>query len=107
MFDEQRIFEKGVLENCVKIKGVNFGLPICEDIWKETVLKKLSQSGAEIIIAINASPFTISKYDERNDVALSRVKSLDGLYLSRPIKVSDIRFDKRIYNFQKTVELFH
>ena len=43
VFDEQRIFEKGPLENCVKIKGVNVGLPICEDIWKETVLKKLSQ----------------------------------------------------------------
>jgi len=42
-----------------------------------------------------------------NYVALSRVKSLDGLYLIRPIKVSDIRFDKRIYNFQKTVELFN
>jgi len=40
-------------------------------------------------------------------VALSRVKSLDGLYLIRPIKVSDIRFDRRIYNFQKTLELFN
>ena len=40
-------------------------------------------------------------------VALSRVKSIAGLFLIRPIKFSDIRFDKRIYNFQKTVELFN
>ena len=95
VFDEHRIFEKGVLENCVKIKGVNFGLPICEDIWKETVLKKLSQSGAEIIIAINASPFTISKYDERNDIALCRVKEtkLPIVYLNRTGGQDELIFD--------------
>ena len=95
VFDEQRIFEKGVLENCVKIKGVNFGLPICEDIWKETVLRKLSQSGAEIIIAINASPFTISKYDERNDIALCRVKEtkLPIVYLNRTGGQDELIFD--------------
>ena len=101
VFDEQRIFEKGVLENCVKIKGVNFGLPICEDIWKETVLKKLSQSGAEIIIAINASPFTISKYDERNDVALSRVKEtkLPIVYLNRTGGQDELIFDGSSFSF--------
>ena len=95
VFDEQRIFEKGPLENCVKIKGVNVGLPICEDIWKETVLKKLSQSGAEIIIAINASPFTISKYDERNDIALSRAKEtkLPIVYLNRTGGQDELIFD--------------
>ena len=40
-------------------------------------------------------------------VALSRVKSLDGLNLIRPSKSSDIRFDDRIYKFQNTVELFN
>ena len=95
VFDEQRIFEKGPLENCVKIKGVNVGLPICEDIWKKTVLKKLSESGAEIIIAINASPFTISKYDERNDIALSRVKEtkLPIVYLNRTGGQDELIFD--------------
>ncbi len=95
VFDEQRIFEKGILENCVKIKGVNFGLPICEDIWKETVLKKLSKSGAEIIVAINASPFTTSKHDERNDIALCRVKEtkLPIVYLNRTGGQDELIFD--------------
>ena len=95
VFDEQRIFEKGILENCVKIKGVNFGLPICEDIWKETVLKKLSKSGAEIIVAINASPFTMSKHDERNDIALCRVKEtkLPIVYLNRTGGQDELIFD--------------
>ena len=40
-------------------------------------------------------------------VALSRVKSIEGLHLMRPIRFSDIQFDDRIYNFQKTIELFY
>ena len=74
VFDEQRIFKQGPLEDCVTIKDVKFGLPICEDIWEKTVLEKLSKSGAEIIIAINASPFTVSKIDEREKIASQRVK---------------------------------
>ena len=95
VFDEQRIFEKGPLENCVKIKGVNVGLPICEDIWKETVLKKLSQSGAEIIIAINASPFTVSKNEERENIAILRVNEtkLPIVYLNRTGGQDELIFD--------------
>ena len=40
-------------------------------------------------------------------VALSRVKSIDGLHLIRPIRFSDVRFDKKIYKFQDSVELFN
>ena len=95
VFDEQRIFTKGELEDCVKIKDINFGLPICEDIWEKTVLDKLSKSGAEIIIAINASPFTISKSSERNHIALSRVKEtkLPLIYLNRTGGQDELIFD--------------
>ena len=95
VFDEQRIFSEGELEDCVKIKDINFGLPICEDIWEKTVLDNLSKSGAEIIIAINASPFTISKSSERNHIALSRVKEtkLPLIYLNRTGGQDELIFD--------------
>ena len=38
-------------------------------------------------------------------VALSRVKSLEGLFLKRAVMQSDIKFDNRIINFQKRNEL--
>ena len=83
------------MEDCVKIKDINFGLPICEDIWEKTVLDNLSKSGAEIIIAINASPFTISKSSERNHIALSRVKEtkLPLIYLNRTGGQDELIFD--------------
>ena len=70
-------------------------MPICEDIWEKTVLDNLSKSGAEIIIAINASPFTISKSSERNHIALSRVKEtkLPLIYLNRTGGQDELIFD--------------
>ncbi len=95
VFDEQRIFTQGQLEDCVKIKDIKFGLPICEDIWEKTVLEKLSKSGAEIIIAINASPFTTSKSFERDHVTLSRVNEikLPLIYLNRTGGQDELIFD--------------
>ena len=40
VFDEQRIFKQGSLEDCVIIKGIKFGLPICEDIWEKNSSRK-------------------------------------------------------------------
>ena len=95
VFDEQRIFTEGELEDCVTIKGIKFGLPICEDIWEKTVLEKLSNSGAEIIIAINASPFTISKSSERDHITLLRVKETKTplVYLNRTGGQDELIFD--------------
>ena len=95
VFDEQRIFKQGSLEDCVIIKGIKFGLPICEDIWEKTVLEKLSKSGAEIIIAINASPFTVSKNEERENIAILRVNEtkLPIVYLNRTGGQDELIFD--------------
>ena len=95
VFDEQRIFSQGKLENCVKIKNVNFGLPICEDIWKKHVVENLSSKGAEIIISINASPYTTLKKNERDFVATQRVKEtkLPLIYLNRTGGQDELIFD--------------
>ena len=95
VFDEQRIFQQGSLENCVNIKGVEIGLPICEDIWEKTVLHKLTKSGAEIVIAINASPFTILKNKERNEIVSLRVQEneLPIVYLNRTGGQDELIFD--------------
>ena len=73
VFDEQRIFSSGALSGPVEIRDVLFGLPICEDIWTETVIECLSETGAEIILSINASPYSTKKNDQRTSVAVSRV----------------------------------
>ena len=95
VFDEQRIFTSGNLSGPVNIKGVRIGIPICEDIWKENVIDCLAESGAEIIISINASPFTLSKNNERLSVVISRIREneLPLVYLNRYGGQDELVFD--------------
>ncbi len=95
VFDEQRIFTPGNLSGPVNIKGVRIGIPICEDIWKENVIECLAESGAEIIISINASPFTLSKNNERLSVVISRIRQneLPLVYLNRYGGQDELVFD--------------
>ena len=37
-------------------------------------------------------------------VAFSRIRTLDGVYLSRELKPSDIRVDSRVVSFMKTAK---
>ena len=109
VFDEQRIFKQGSLQDCVIVKGVKFGLPICEDIWESTVSKKLLETGAEIIVAINASPFTMSKSDERNSVTSLRVNetNLPIIYLNRTGGQDELIFDGTSFALNHDGTKFH
>ena len=71
--------------------------------WAATIHKCQGQTFEKAIIDFDSGSFAHGM----TYVALSRVKSTDGLFLIRPVKISDIRFDNRIYKFQKTVELFN
>ena len=95
VFDEQRIFSPGTLSGPVKVRDVLIGLPICEDIWNETVIECLCETGAEIILSINASPFTTKKTDQRISVAASRVleSKLPLIYLNRVGGQDELVFD--------------
>ena len=72
VFDEKRVFKAGPLQGPVNFRGVKLGLPICEDIWFCDVAECLAESGAEILLSPNGSPFEIDKLDQRMDVALAR-----------------------------------
>ncbi|BDW99886.1 NAD+ synthase [Maricaulis maris] len=57
VFDEKRVFQPGPLPEIVKWRGIKIGLPICEDLWFDTVPQALIDQGAEMLIAINGSPW--------------------------------------------------
>ena len=62
VFDEYRYFQVGRMYPVYSIKGITFGVNICEDIWYPegpTMIQALA--GAELIININASPYHIGK----------------------------------------------
>lgn len=73
-FDEKRVFDVGEMPGPVAIRGVRFGIPICEDIWGDLgVCETLSESGAEILLVPNGSPYYRGKVDIRHQVVLRQV----------------------------------
>jgi NAD+ synthase len=73
VFDDKRNFSAGSLQGPVSVRGWRVGLAICEDIWSADVCEVLSESGAEIILSLNASPFEAGKTDQRMSHAVARM----------------------------------
>ena len=108
VFDEQRIFNAGKLSGPVNIKGIKIGIPICEDIWKEDVTECLVESGAEIIISINASPYTLNKKNERLSVVISRIREnkIPIVYLNRFGGQDELVFDGASFSLNSDGSIF-
>ena len=77
VFDEKRVFAAGPMPGPVDIDGVRVGFPICEDIWLPDVCECLAETGAEILVVPNGSPYTRTKQDTRMQVAVARVVESD------------------------------
>jgi NAD+ synthase len=72
VFDEKRLFNPGPLPAPITFRGVQLGIPICEDIWLPSVTAHLARTGAEILLVPNGSPFEVDKFEERLDLARAR-----------------------------------
>ena len=96
VFDEARVFSSGPLPGPVPFRDhVRLGLPICEDIWSEDVAECLAETGAEILLAPNGSPFRRGVGDERMNVAVARVveTGLPLVYLNQVGGQDELVFD--------------
>lgn len=73
VFDELRYFSQGS-EACVfEVKGVRFGINICEDTWYKEAPLMASQAGAQVLLVPNGSPFHMGKQHQRFDVMRENV----------------------------------
>jgi NAD+ synthase len=73
-FDEKRVFQPGPMLGPVSFRGVRIGIPICEDIWGDLgVCETLAESGAEILLVPNGSPYFRQKMDVRHQVVIRQV----------------------------------
>ncbi len=73
VFDEKRVFQPGPAPGPINFKGVRIGVPICEDIWTSDVCETLEETGAEILLSPNGSPFERNKDDVRLNLVVARV----------------------------------
>ena len=107
VFDEARLFDPAPVSGPYAIGGVRIGTPICEDVWFDDVTETLAETGAEIILAPNASPYYRNKYDRRVNVMVSRVieTHLPLVYLNMVGGQDDQMFDGASFVLNPGAEL--
>ena len=95
VFDEKRYFRAGDETVVVEVAGVRIGLLICEDIWHAAPAAAARAAGAELLLAINASPFEIGKQAQRESELRQRVKEtqLPFVYLNLVGGQDELVFD--------------
>ena len=113
VFDETRYFLSGDNPSIFKYNDIKIGLQICEDAWDHLpnhqiqVTKNQFDLGADLIINISASPYTVNKPNERLDLIKSHVKNIKIpiIYVNLLGCQDDLVFDGRSFVVNKNGEL--
>ena len=77
VFDEVRLFSRGDMQGPWDAGALRIGTPICEDAWYEDVCEAMVESGAEMLLVPNGSPYFRNKYDIRLSNMVGRVVEND------------------------------
>ncbi|MBA3326619.1 MAG: NAD+ synthase [Rhodobacteraceae bacterium] len=73
VFDEPRVFRPGPISGPFRLGPLRLGVPICEDAWYPDVTETVAESGAELLIVPNGSPYRRGKFDVRMNHMVARV----------------------------------
>ena len=95
VFDEVRLFDSGNISGPYRVGPLRIGTPICEDAWHPEVAETLAETGAEILLVPNGSPYARGKLEVRMNVAVARVveTGLPMVYLNMVGGQDDQVFD--------------
>ncbi len=72
VFDEVRLYEPGPISGPYAIGPLRIGSPICEDAWHPDVAEAQEESGAQILVVPNGSPYYRGKFDRRLGLMVQR-----------------------------------
>jgi len=95
VFDEERYFQAGKDASVFTLNGVRIGINICEDVWGTAPTSASRAAGAEILLAINGSPYEIDSQPQREEVVRHRVQEIGipAIYLNMVGGQDELVFD--------------
>ena len=107
VFDEERLFTSAPINGPYQVGPIRIGTPICEDAWFDDVTETLAETGAEILLVPNGSPYYRNKYDVRVNVMVARVieTGLPLVYLNMVGGQDDQVFDGGSFVLNSGAEL--
>ena len=108
VFDEDRYFEPHHGAQILELGGRRLGVSICEDVWNDRdfwsrrryhhdPVEELMRAGAEAIVNLSASPFSVGKHGRREEM-LGRMASrhhVPVVYVNQFGGNDDLVFDGR------------
>ena len=109
VFDEVRYFEAGDQPLVFELDGVRFGVVICADVWECGPATLAKNAGAQILLALNASPYHLEKQTTRYEVLRDRVAetSLPVVYANLVGGQDELVFDGASFVMDATGKLTH
>ena len=84
VFDEKRYFKPGCEPRIVELNGIRVALLICEDVWEPGPALGARAAGAQLIVVINGSPYSLGYQATRESIVRDRVRAtgLPVVYLN-------------------------
>ena len=73
VFDEHRLYTPSDICGPVSVGPLRIGVPICEDAWYDDVAEAQAESGAELLLVPNGSPYSRGRLEVRMQHMISRV----------------------------------
>lgn len=107
VFDEIRTFTAADIPSPYEFRGHKLGVLICEDLWFPDIPVHLKDEGAELLIAINGSPYSTRKHNERARVGRHSTQNteLDLIYLNMVGGQDELVFDGHSFIMNADSEL--
>lgn len=95
VFDEKRLYGPAPIAGPYIVGDLRIGSPICEDAWHDDVAETMAETGAELLLVPNGSPYYRDKMGTRQTVMVSRVieTGLPLVYLNLVGGQDDLVFD--------------
>src|SRR5262245_35973987 len=95
VFDEKRYFKPGTETKIVELRGIRTAMLICEDIWEPGPARAAKAQGAQLIVVINGSPYSLDFQSRRERVVRERVAEtgLPVVYLNMLGGQDELVFD--------------
>jgi len=109
VFDEKRYFKAGDEATIFEHHGVKISVLICADVWESNPAFLAKIAGAELLVALNASPFHMEKQSTRLEVLRERVleTKLPIIYANMVGGQDELVFDGGSFVLNATGDLTH
>lgn len=109
VFDEKRYFSHGEDALVFEHEGVKIGVLICADVWESEPALMAKLAGAELLVALNASPFHMEKQLTRLDVLRHRIHEtkLPVIYVNMVGGQDELVFDGASFVLDSEGQLTH